>query len=216
MRNAALLTMLVLTLAVGCRKPKPSPEYADAKLAYGLVIDRMGDDAFSDPEMTRIEGLLKSVPAESLDAPAAQAMLSQIVADRARVIAEEEARRKALENALVPPPMPESASAPAAAPTPSAPEAKPTDGLTIGITVAEIVNKTGGCFVAGQQIIVRGADGESRAQLYELQPLGDCISRFGDLKGKSLVVQEGKLLRFVERSELKLEQRPADAGAPAP
>lgn len=215
MRNAALLMSLLLTLAVGCRKPKPSPEYADAKLAYGLVLDRMGDDAFADPEMTRIEGLLKSVPADSLDGPAAQAMLAQIIADRARVIAEEEARRKALENALVPPPMPESPSPPAAAPAPAAPEPTPSDGLVPGMTVAEIVNKTGGCFVAGQQIIVRSAEGDGRAQLYELQPLGDCMSRFGELKGKSLVVQEGKLLRFVERSELKLEQRPVDAGAAA-
>ncbi|MBL8954179.1 MAG: hypothetical protein JNK82_25605, partial [Myxococcaceae bacterium] len=68
------LTCLVLAAGLlafaACRKPKPSPAYTEASGTYTTLLARLGDDAYFDDEMTRIEGLLASVPANSSDAQA--------------------------------------------------------------------------------------------------------------------------------------------------
>ncbi|MFY0576865.1 hypothetical protein ACN28S_23320 [Cystobacter fuscus] len=104
---AALLTALLLAAPAGCRKPaQPSEAYVEAQTRFGKLYAAKGDDAFVDSELSAIEGLLAQVPANSLDAPAANELRARIEDGkqqaRSRQRALEEVRSKASEPARMP------------------------------------------------------------------------------------------------------------------
>ena len=74
MRRAVLVSVLVLALAAGCRKPqkRPSPEYAAAQARFVALYAEQLDEAYLLPEMEGLLAQLGRVPADSLDAQLAQ------------------------------------------------------------------------------------------------------------------------------------------------
>ncbi len=111
MRIATCLAVGALVLlAQGCNRHKPSPEYEEASGSYSNLVARLGDDAYADAEMDRIEGLLAKVPPASSDAKAASDLTATIASERKRVAAEAAAHQKALDNALKVPELPNSPS----------------------------------------------------------------------------------------------------------
>src|SRR4051794_1886122 len=94
MRTLALICALLLV--AGCHKPKPSLEYIEASGRYTSLTAELGDDAYADPEMTRLEDLLHKVPADSLDAQKAAELLAVIASERKRIADEAAEKEKAL------------------------------------------------------------------------------------------------------------------------
>ena len=88
--------LCLLAMVAGCRRSKPSPEYAEAAALHSVLVARLGDDAYADPEMDRAVGLLVAVPPESSDLPAAEKLMQLIGTERQRIAAEAAARAKQL------------------------------------------------------------------------------------------------------------------------
>ncbi|AKI99883.1 thiol-disulfide isomerase/thioredoxin [Archangium gephyra] len=94
LRSRSLLACLLLMTGLACgTKRKPSEEYTQAYLAFGRLTATKADLAYVDPEMTVIEGLLRQVPPQSMDAEAAARLLARIDQERQRVLKEQEAMK---------------------------------------------------------------------------------------------------------------------------
>jgi len=63
--------------------PPPLAAYQEASALFDTLTNQMGDDAYGDPRMDRVESLLATVPGNSLDAPAAAELSRRIAAGRA-------------------------------------------------------------------------------------------------------------------------------------
>jgi hypothetical protein len=214
-----LLTALLLTAApVACRKPaQPSEAYAQAHTRFGKLYGAKGDAAFVDPEMAEVESLLGQVPADSLDAPAANELRARIQAGRQQADAQARAQQEALENARDPGQMPGGfASEPPSDPEPEPAEEEPadagTDGGTggvpaIGTSAAQLASGFSGCFVKGDPLEVRGRGMRDR---WELADRAACRQQYASLQDQVLIVEDGKVLALAPKSSIKA--LPEDGG----
>lgn len=215
MRRLSLLVLPILVV-LGCSKPKPSADYAEAQAAFDSVTARMGDDAYADAEMARIEGLLARVPADSPDAAAANALKGKIASEKARV-AEDNKRREA-DLAVLRAPV-------AAAPSPIAEEPKPppppppTDPVEdssqpqVGLPLDQFQKKFGPCFSEGEMITVSNLG--VRARAFSLGGSEDCKKKHADFATKWVLINEGKIIGMVGKDSVKQMSATPDAG-PAP
>jgi hypothetical protein len=210
-----LLGAIGLGMVVGCKKPpQSSPEYTEASGSYTTLTATMGDDAYADPGMSRIESLLFNVPPESLDATAARELLAKIGQERARVAAEAAAHKKALEDATKPTVMPDS---PPSNEAPEKPVAAGPVHVGIGMTTDEVSRAGGECFHYTQTLTVRNANGsEVDGVIWERGDAARCQEAFPDLSGRMLVFESNKLVQIIDKSQIRHEVLDASVATPAP
>ncbi|MHB8876419.1 MAG: hypothetical protein ACYC8T_22220 [Myxococcaceae bacterium] len=210
----AALSLCLALAAPGCKKPKPSPEYASAQALFGTVYGEQLDDAYVDPRMAEVEALLATVPADSLDHKSATELQAKIASERARVTADNAARQQAIADALKPVEMKfdERPSAPADAPTEAAPEVPdagpPTQPMS-GMATAEFLRLFSGCFTQGPTIELTG---HGMCETYELKDITNCRDRHPGFLTALLVLGEGKILSVVSKSQLKTKLVLPDGG----
>lgn len=82
-----LLTALALVAA--CRQGGPSREYREALAEHAKLVNALSDSAYLDPKMEQLEAALARVPESSDDYFGAQALLTKIRTERARVAQEQ-------------------------------------------------------------------------------------------------------------------------------
>ncbi len=198
-----MLAAALLAFAA-CRKPKPSPAYTEASGAYTTLLAKLGDDAYADDEMTRIEGLLASVPGDSLDAQAAAELKAKINAERTRVAQEAAEHERAMASALAPTspdPAPRGAEAPSAAA--GEPDAGASSDFRAGMTLDELRKVSGGCFTSAGPLTLRNPDGsEAPAEMFERLDSTLCNTRYAKYGERFLVFRDGKLAGDFPRSSL--------------
>lgn len=82
------LATLILGLAVaGCRA-KSAPEYHQAESDYSILLMRLGDDAYSDPQLESVIARLRAIPSNALEASRASELLAKIELETKRIAAE--------------------------------------------------------------------------------------------------------------------------------
>lgn len=86
MRRWVLLLLLALTMSA-CRK-KSAPEFYTLESEVQVLLAQEGDDAYGSPELTALEAKLAAIPSNTVEGPLAQALLTKLRADKARVLAE--------------------------------------------------------------------------------------------------------------------------------
>jgi hypothetical protein len=222
---AGLLTaFLVAAAPVACRKPaKPSEAYAQAHTRFGKLYAEKGDGAFLDPELAQVEDLLSQVPADSLDAPAAQALRTRIQTGKQQAEAQEKAKTDAMAQARQPGQMPpgfNTGSSPSPAPSAAEPadeapetgtaEADAGTGVP-GVGAPEAVLASSGCFQKGEPLEVKG---RGRRDRWELADRPACRQQYASLQDQVLIIEEGKVLAQVPRSAI--QAIPVDGGTGGP
>src|SRR5687768_6228438 len=109
MRTICCVALMAGLSLAGCKKPKASLEFTEAKGLHSTLVARDGDDAYESEDMARVEALLDKVPADSLDAAAAAELKASIDAERRRIAAEAAAHAKLLNSVNDVPDVPPSA-----------------------------------------------------------------------------------------------------------
>jgi hypothetical protein len=212
MRAAALA--LALLAAAGCSKRKePSPEFARANEIHSRLYAQELDDAYVDPRMKEAESLLQRVPPDSLDADSARQLLDRIQKNRERVEAERAERAKAVASASAPPPdpfgnrqLPQQEAAEDAGTLDAGP-----DVPRAGMTVDELSQRFSRCFQQGQSLVV---EGQGLRDTWELKDLAVCRDLYPGFTDLVLLIVDGKVSNFGQKSAIRTEY--VDAGTPAP
>jgi hypothetical protein len=219
MRTVAIAALLLLA----CHKPRPSPEYTEASGSYTTLLAEMGDDAFADERMARIEALLQKVPQDSLDAQGARELQGRINAERNRVQAEAVAQQKALEKLNHPPPTPDSPSALGTSAVEAKPEVPDAGGaaadLKRGMTVEEMRTQSGDCFNSQGALKVRGPGGTEDGEMFVLRDIATCTNKYPQYRDRTLVFTGGRLLGPYDKADMMTPQpkgEPAKAPTAAP
>ncbi|AKJ03710.1 hypothetical protein ATI61_11941 [Archangium gephyra] len=220
-----LTALLVVAAPVACRKPaKPSEAYTQAHTRFGKLYGEKGDDAFLDPELAQVESLLAQVPADSLDAVAAQELRARIQTGKqqaaARQKAQEDAMAKAREQGPSTGGFGSETGSPAPAPSDSEPVDEASDAGTEGADAGAGVPGVGtpeaqlassGCFQKGEPLEVKG---RGRRDRWELADRPACRQQYASLQDQVLIIEEGKVLAQVPRSAI--QAIPADGGTGGP
>ena len=211
-----LLTALLLSGPVACSKPQPSEDYFQAHTRVSKLYAEQGDEAFADPSMDEVEAMLARVPADSLDAKAAQELRQRIQAGRTQAQSQEKARQEAIAQARTPSTMPggfPSSDAPSA-PAPAQPVEEPSDagsgpsGPAVGTLASELASGFSGCFQKGEPVEVRNRGTRER---WELADRATCRQQYAALADQVLLIEEGKVLALVPKSSL--QSIPEDGGS---
>src|SRR5947209_8850910 len=209
----ARTAVLALLLAISCRKAPgpPDPNYQEARRIYDQLYVSKLDDAYGDPQMDTVAGLLEKVDHDSVDAPAAEALLGTIKRGReefAKSRAEREKMQKAAQDVAAAPNIDPSRVLgldrvdAGAAPDPFGP----------GASISEINAASGGCLVPGEQF---QENVTNRAGIvYRLSSTAACTQRLTGFVGQMVLVTDGRIYRRVPESEARQASVP-DAGAPA-
>jgi hypothetical protein len=196
---------------LGCRKPEPSEDYAEAHTRFSKLYAKQGDAAFGDAAMDEVEALLARVPANSLDAAAAQELGARIQAGRARIRSEAQARQAAVAQARMSNVMPgsfaasETRSKPAEETPEESAEEAPEEGerpavLGVGTPEAELAKGFSGCFQKGEPVEVRNRGIRER---WELADRATCRQQYASLVDQVLLIEEGKVLALVAKNSLQ-------------
>lgn len=218
-----LTALLVVAAPVACRKPaQPSEAYTQAHTRFGKLYGEKGDDAFVDPALAEVESLLAQVPADSLDAQAAQELRARIQTGKQQAAAQQKAREDAMAKAREQGPAgsggfgSDTGSSYAAAPSDSEPEGEDSDGGTDGADAGAGVPGVGtpeaqlassGCFQKGEPLEVKG---RGRRDRWELADRPACRQQYASLQDQALIIEEGKVLAQVPKSSI--QAIPVDGG----
>lgn len=174
MRGLALM-IVCLVAATACRK-KSSPQFFDAQGRYAVISAKLGDDAYDDPELSEIETMLRDVPAQAKEYEQAQALLTTIGAEKARVRAE----KAALAQPVVAAPEPLFPPAPPRE-VPAAEEGKPTvdAGFSphIGMSIDAFLAAYSACMSATEDVLMPGA--KQPGQAFAVRKTKVCLDQFG-------------------------------------
>lgn len=221
---AGLLTALLLAAPVACRKPaKPSEAYAQAHTRFGKLYAEKGDGAFVDPALSEVESLLDQVPADSLDAPAANDLRARIQAGKQQARARDKAKADALAQATQPSQMPSGFNTAPSTPAPQRSEPPQeedsdagTDAGTAGMPgpgtpAAQLASGFSGCFQKGESLEVKGRGMRDR---WELADRPACRQQYASLQDQVLIIEDGKVLGMAPRSAI--QELPADGGTSSP
>jgi hypothetical protein len=237
MRLLRALPILAVALALAlpaCRKPVPQPsaEYDQASLLFHQIYARDLDDAYGNPQVDEVVGLLKKVDPRSADAEAAQKLLKQIADGKqalAKARAEDERRRADQRAPAAPPPSAGSSWPPVAAP-PSGPgqpqaDAQQADGRApsqagtpgkpdpfgVGSSIAALNDSSGGCLQAGASFKESGSG--KAGQMYKLSSAEACAAKLPGLTDQVLLVVDGKIYRRVSAKDVTMK---TEAAPPPP
>jgi len=213
----SLLTALLLSGPVACSKPQPSEDYFQAHTRFSKLYAEQGDEAFADPAMDEVEAMLARVPADSLDAKAAQELRQRIQSGRTQFQSQEKARQEAIAQARTPTSMPggfasEGSASRSAAPPPPVEETSDagtgSSGPAVGTSASELASGFSGCFQKGEQVEVRNRGVRDR---WELADRATCRQQYAALADQVLLIEEGKVLALVPKSSL--QSIPEDGGS---
>jgi len=225
MRKCAL--GLALILAISCRKAPGPPDasYEQGAKLYQQLFAQKLDDAYGDPQMDTVVALLQKVDRNSIDAPAADALMDTIKRGKesfAKTHAERDKMQKAAQEVV---------AAPNIDPTrvlgldQRADAGAPPDPFGPGASISEINAASGGCLVAGeafQENVTNRA-----GTVYRLSSSATCAQRLAGFVGQMVLVTDGRIYRRIPESEVRQAIAPggaadagttgraADAGAPA-
>ncbi|MBZ4422080.1 hypothetical protein K8638_37155 [Myxococcus sp. RHST-1-4] len=212
------ITVLLALAPAACRRDSgPSAEYEEASRRFRALYAQKLDGAYLDPQMGEIEAQLQRVPADSLDAEGARALLQRIQEGRARMQQEASAREKAISSAReVPPGTSLPSSTPerqAPPPVEEAPDAGPPDaGLTgpqAGTPASELVAGFRGCFRRGVPIDV---EGRGMRETWELADRTSCRLEYPGHVDSLLLIEEGRVLTLLPKSAVRTVTVTADGG----
>ncbi|MFL5261187.1 MAG: hypothetical protein ACJ79L_02110 [Anaeromyxobacteraceae bacterium] len=227
-----------LAALVACSRPRPSPEYEEARQRWAAIAREQGDAAAEDPRADGVLSLLAKVPAESLDAPGAAELRARIEGERRARAEERERRARLVAGAGALPSMPASsagggAGAGGAGAPAEGPGATPA-ALAPGTTLDAFRAATGDCFERRGPIQIGAPDGgaASPGEAWALRGDAGCQERWAAASGKLVLFTGGSLTalspasaaRTVEtRERVKLGTLPdggvgilTDAGVVAP
>jgi hypothetical protein len=216
MRRLSIVVLSLFVLA-GCSRPKPSADYAEAQMAYDSITTRSGDDAYADPEMDRINGLLDKVPPTSVDAPAAAALKAKISSERNRIAEDAKKRQADLDVLRAPVPSltarPEEPKPTEPVPTPSDPVAE-SEQPQVGLSMADFTKKFGACFGEGELITISNMNLKARS--FSLNASEECGKKHGGFASKLVLFDGGKIIGLVSKDSVKQVVSGGDGGAPPP
>jgi len=210
----ARTALLALLLAISCRKAPgpPDPNYQEARRVYDQLYVTKLDDAYGDPQIDTVAGLLEKVDHDSVDAPAAETLLGTIKRGRedfAKSRAERDKIQKAAQDVV---------AAPNIDPTRVlgldrvVDAGAPPDPFGPGASISEINAASGGCLVPGEPF---QENVTNRAGIvYRLSTSAACTQRLSGFIGQAVLVTDGKIYRRVPDAELKPPPVP-DAGTAA-
>ncbi len=213
MQRPLVLFFALLTLAGGCRKPLPSPDYAEASNRYSTLLAVHGDDAFARPEMDELVAQLGRVPEKSRDFAAAQELTAKIAAERVRV---------ATANKVVP----ARPTAPVVFPAfNNPPPVEPQVNVAVAIDAgmnelfqgadfAALQVKFPGCMTSRGQVTMFAADGgTTETEGFELNDSISCKSRLPTFASSNvLLVASGKVLFQMPKAALNTITTLVDGG----
>jgi hypothetical protein len=214
--------VVLLAAPLACRKhAKPSEAYVEAQTRFGKLYAAQGDNAFESPELAPIEELLGQVPADSLDAAAANALRQRIAEGKQRMLAQQKAREEALAKAQEPTMSTSSGfgdsdrGSPPPAKEPE-PEDAGTDGGTgggpgVGTSVADLTSGFSGCFRKGEALQVQGRGLRER---WELADSAACRQQYPSLQEQVMLIEDGKVLGMAPKSAIFATS--ADGGTRGP
>ncbi len=199
MRRFALIVCLFA--ATACHK-KSSREFYDAQGRYSVITARLGDDAYDDDEMNQIEALLRSVPAKAKEATQAQALLTTIGGERARVAREKAELAKPVAVLAPPAYVPSTPMAPAIPATVVMVAAKDAGfSPQKGMPFDKFLTAFGACMDATDDVLIPGAPRAGRA--LAVRKTANCQAQFGGSERftKMFVFIDEKLFGEATRSE---------------
>jgi hypothetical protein len=218
MTRLGLLLALAAVLWTGaCARKEPSAEFSRASERFNKLYAQQLDDAYLDPGMHEVEGLLQRVPPDSLDGPAAQALLKRIQEGRARMEQNARERAQASAAALTPPTISGAtvgssppATTAAARPAPS-PDAGAPSGPHAGMSTRDFNRFFGDCFESAGPVEVTG---RGVRDSFALADSGRCRSALPTMVNSLVLADSDTVLGVVPKSAL--QRTIPDAGAPAP
>jgi hypothetical protein len=200
MRKRGLV--LTLLLVTWCRKAPgpPDPNYEQGSRLYQQLYVQKLDDAYGDPQMDTVVGLLQKVDGNSVDKSAADALLDTIKRGRdayAKTSAQRDKEQQAAQQAVT--------AAPNIDPTrvlgldQRADAGAPADPFGPGASISEINAASGGCLVAGEpfQENVTNLSGT----VYRLSSSTTCAQRLAGFVGQMVLVTDGRIYRRIPDSE---------------
>jgi hypothetical protein len=195
---------------MGCKRGASGsdPSYQKARTLYQELYASELDDAYGDPRMVEVEGLLEKVGRRSPDAGAAEAMLRSIQHGREE-LARQAAERQKMAAAIAPPrPIDIDPAAVLAAAHPDAGQDPGSDPYAPGTPVAALSAASGGCLVSGEPFSEQGTG--VTGTVYRLSNSSSCAAQAPTLVGRVILVSGGRIYRRY------LDSAPpaaADAGA---
>ena len=194
-RRAALILFAALS-AAGCRRAtgRPDANYQKASRLYQQLYVSQLDDAYGDPKMEEVVGLLHQVDPASQDGEAATAMIGAIQHGREELAKARAAREK----------MSAAAQAAAAAPpvnidprkilAEGAPDAgPPQDPYGPGALIADINANSGACLGSYEPFTEQVTN--VTGTVYRLVPGPTCATRLPGLAGQAVLVVNGRIYR---------------------
>ena len=217
----ARTAVLALLLAIACRKSPgpPDPNFQEASQIYQQLYVAKLDDAYGDPQMDTVVGLLQKVDHGSVDAPAADSLLGTIKRGReefAKARAERDKMQKAAQEIVTGPNIDPSRVLGLGEVDAGA----PPDPFGPGASISEINAASGGCLVPGEPF--RENVTNRAGTVYRLSSSAACTQRLTGFIGQMVLVTDGRIYRRVAESEGRQVSVladggvvPADAGTPA-
>jgi len=215
MRKRGLV--LALLLVTSCRKAPgpPDPNYEQGSTLYQQLYVQKLDDAYGDPQMDTVVGLLQKVDGNSIDKPAADALQDTIKRGReayAKAQAQREKDQQAAQQAVT--------AAPNIDPTrvlgldERADAGAPADPFGPGASISEINAASGGCLVPGERF-EEGVTNRA-GTIYRLSSSTTCAQRLAGFVGQAVLVTDGRIYRRMPESELPAPRATGtDAGTAA-
>lgn len=212
-----LALMLTLSLAgAGCSRKEPSPEFTRASERFNKLYAQQLDDAYLDPGMREVEALLEKVSPDSLDAAAAQQLLTRIREGRARFAQADKERAQAMAQARVPPTY--GGSTPTVTPSSSpGPVARPVaDGgsqapsaPTAGMSTRDFTRYFGDCFEPAGPVEVNG---RGTRDSFAMADQARCRQALPTMVNSIVLADAQTVLGVVPKSAL--QRTPVDGGTP--
>lgn len=207
MRTARLAALAV---ALGCgfaachRPPSDSPEFRQAFDLYNELYAAKLDDAYGDPQMARVQALLRVVAPGSEQAGEAKDLLVKVELGLAEYRARQ-ARLSADERAGEKPARWTGSADQIESPLP--PPASQLAGPSLGMTHDDFLSKFASCF--DLKGLYQTADGK-RGEAYALR--ADCAVRYPALTGSLVVLLGGRVAQLVALADVRTIA--VDAGPP--
>jgi hypothetical protein len=215
-RLGPLLSLAALLGAAACARKEPSADFSRASERFNKLYAQQLDDAYLDPGMREVEGLLQHVPPDSLDAPGAQALLKRIQEGRARMEQGARERAQASAAALAPPTISgatvgsgASATSPVVRPA-APPDAGPPSSPHAGMSTREFNRFFGDCFESAGPVEVTG---RGTRDSFALADSPRCRSALPTMVNSLVLADSDTVLGVVPKSAL--QRTFPDGGIPA-
>ncbi len=139
---APIMVAAVVLSLPGCRKQR-ALQFFDLEVKVSVLVSRMGDDAYEDPAMDPLLAALKAIPSDTVEGPAANALVQDIESHRAR-IGKERAAAALPPRGVIDAPYQPTTAVPARPPADSQDAATP-DAPFGGMPIADFEAKYGSC-----------------------------------------------------------------------